>query len=109
MSRRVNKHRDLLRFLATATRNTQKEELSNSSKEFIETICEICLNILKSRINLTKKDIGKLGRHKRDIRKLANKKVAINHKRRIVQKGGFISSLLGPLLGSLLAPILGRK
>ena len=106
MSRRVKKYKELLSYLCACTSKSQKEFLQNSSKDFTIALCEVCLNTLKEKIALTSTQKKKLERHKNSMRKLVQRKVGIAHKRKLLQKGGFITSLLAPLIGTLLKPLI---
>ena len=107
MSQRVKKYKDLLSYLCSCTGSSQKEFIKNSSKDFIRALCEVCLNTLQGRVPLTPAQKKKLARHKTSMRKLVKHKVGVEHKRKLLQKGGFITSLLAPLIGSLLKPLIG--
>ena len=108
MSQRVKKYADLLNYLSKCSKASQREFIKNSSKELISALCEVCLNILKGKVQLTSGQKTNLSKHKKNLRALVNRKVSIGHKKKLLQKGGFITSLLAPLIGSLLKPLINN-
>ncbi len=68
------------------------------SPEFVKCICECVKNVLVGNVKLTPEHKRKLKRHKRSLRKLALKKTSLKEKKRIVQSGGFLGALLGPIV-----------
>ena len=75
--------------------------LKGASPDLIKALCECSLNILKGRIKLSPTQKKKLSRHKKNLRLLATKKSTLKHRKRVLQKGGFLGALLGPVLGVL--------
>ena len=80
--------------------------LANCPKDLLTCFSECALNILKGNVELSRSQLQKLRREKHNLRQLASKRTSLTKKRRILQKGGFIGSLLAPVL-SLLAPVVG--
>ena len=66
--------------------------------EFIKCICECVKNVLVGNVGLSKEDKRKLKRYKRSLRKLVLKKTSQTEKKRLVQSGGFLGALLGPIV-----------
>ncbi|GBM86815.1 hypothetical protein AVEN_47492-1 [Araneus ventricosus] len=80
----------------------RKEILKRINEEGIKAICECCLNVLHGNIPLTEKQKGSLSKHKRTLRTLAERKVALSKKRKLVlQKGGFLNILIPTALSVL--------
>lgn len=74
-------------------------------KDFIHCMCECAKNLLKGNIPLTHAQMRSLSRHKRMLRQLALKRTSLTDKKQIIQRGGFLGLLLGPIvsaIGSLL-------
>ena len=97
--RRLNrmKDKDRKRFIATC------------NKDFIHCICECVKNLLKGHLPVKRCHLKSLSRHKQSLRKLALKKTTLNKRKQILQKGGFLGLLLGPLvtgLGSLFSNLV---
>ena len=103
MSFRMRKNAQLLRLLTKAKPEQKKAILKTLSNDQVKAVCQCVLNILHGTIGVTKKVRNRLEKHKTCLRKLGDKKVSVNHKRKIlIQKGsGFLDSLLGPVLTGL--------
>ena len=96
---------ETVRFLSVATPRAQKKLIKKGDKKFINCISECCLNILKGNVPLTIKEKKALKKHKNKLRALVNKNISVEKKKKIVQTGGFLSTLLVPVaafLGKLL-------
>jgi len=70
----------------------------NCSPEFIKCICECVKNVLVGNVSLSKEHKRRLKRHKHSLRKLVLKKTTQAEKKRLVQSGGFLGALLGPIV-----------
>lgn len=104
---RLKKQLPLLRKLAKANKSDRKRIITASNDELIRTVCECAKNALVGNISLTPKQKTKLRKHKKDIILLANPKISLKNKRhRIIQRGGFIGSLIGAAL-SVIPGLLG--
>ncbi|GBL70998.1 hypothetical protein AVEN_70372-1 [Araneus ventricosus] len=80
----------------------RKEILKSINEEGIKAICECCLNVLHGNISLTEKQKGSLSKHKRTLRTVAERKVALSKKRKLLlQKGGFLNILIPTALSVL--------
>ena len=92
--------------LLKASPQMRKDMTKHASKGLIQCVSECCHNVLKGNVPLSSAHLKKLKPKRQLLRKLADKKVPLPTKRKIInQKGGFLP-LLG-LLGPLLAPIVG--
>jgi hypothetical protein len=104
------------------TKNSKhKNCILKLGKDGVDAITECNLNILKNNVKLKKCDFNKLKKHKKQmlqLYKLGQKrskgirqdttKLLTAKKRVINQKGGFLTALLGPILGSILIPLAER-
>ena len=68
------------------------------SPEFVKCICECVKNVLVGNVSLTPENKKRLKRNKRSLRRLILKKTPLTEKKRIVQSGGFLGALLGPIV-----------
>ena len=84
-----------------------KSILKNAPPDLVKALCECSLNVLKGNIKLNKTQKTRLRRYKNILRQLASKKPATKTRKQLLQKGGFIGALLGPVLG-VLGSLLGR-
>nr|DAC81315.1 TPA_asm: gasderminX [Larimichthys croaker adintovirus] len=114
MSARIRRNAPLLKALYHATPRKRKDILAHSSPDFLQALCEIALNLLKGNIPLSSPQYKKLKSRRKIIRLLADKKTALNQKRRTLMKqsGGFILPLLSaavPILGNLIGGLVNRR
>ena len=112
MSTRLKRNFKLLKLLQKASPKKRKLILHNASSDLVLCIAEIIDNVLRGHVNMPKKKLKQLSKYKKVLRSVANKKVPVNSKRKILnQRGGFLSALLGPVIGvigSLLGGALGK-
>ena len=111
---RVQKHLPCWKWLLKTKRSTAKAFIQAADKNTVNGLCECCLNILKGNVPLTSAQKRRLGKHKQTLRLLARKKrLSLRVKKKaLLQKGGFLGALLGPIIstvGSLLLGGLTRK
>ena len=99
--KRLKKHAHVLRALMTTSPAVTKAIIRSSDRDLVNTLCECCFNVLKGNVQLTPSQKKKLQRHKNTLRQLSNKKHSLKRKRHLLQKGGFLGALLGPVIGIL--------
>lgn len=107
MSARLKRNMPLLRALCQAPPSKRKDILENCSTDFLQSFCELSLNLLKGNIPLSGIQYKKLKKQKNFFKLLANKKTNLKTKFKALRKqsGGFLLPLLGaviPILGQLL-------
>jgi len=108
MSARVRQHADMLAFLSKAKPSLCKTIIKGADKDLVHCLCECAHNILKGTVPLTKAQKTKLARHKKGLRDIAKKTTSQKRKQEILQTGGFLPALLGPLLAPVIAPLAGK-
>ncbi len=102
MSAHVKKHLSSLKLLRRVKPGLRRKLLSTANNELIACICECCHNILKGNIKLSSKQRKLLCRHRNPIRALASRKLSLKKKRQLlVQKGGFLPAVLGPIIAAI--------
>ena len=105
---RLAKHWDVLSVLSKASSPMGKHLVQKAPKEIIDTVCECCLNVLKGTVPLSPEQKQKLGKHRCLLRQMVKKKIPLHQKKKMmVQRGGFLPLLLGPLLKTIAVPIVG--
>ena len=105
--KRLVKYSPLLRALHSASPSTTKAIIQTGDRGLINTLCDCCHNVLKGNVPLSKVQKTRLRRHKRVLRQLTNKK-SLRVKKGLLQTGGFLSALLGPVIG-IIGSLLGEK
>ena len=102
----LKKHIDMLKMLHEAKDHTRRGFLKCCPADVCYALSEVASNALKGNIPLTDAQYAGLKRHAKDLEELARKRTSLTKKRQIIQKGGFITALLGPAL-RLLTPAIG--
>ena len=88
--------------LKTTKPKVRKAIFSNCDKELVNSICECLLNVLNGNVLLSGCDTRKLRKHKAVLRKVAEKRVHLSGKKKlIVQRGGFLLPLLRAVLSAV--------
>lgn len=109
MSKRVKRNIAILNAIPALKPDQRKGFISHCSDDFILSICEICLNVLKGNIPLNSEQYSRLKKHKTFIKLLADKKSSVKKKRKVVkQSGGFIGPLLSIAL-PFISGLIGRS
>lgn len=106
MTSRVKKHAKTLRILAQCDKHTANSIIKGANPDLIACISDVCHNTLQGKVKLSDKAKKRLSRYKKSIRKIASKSATLKTKKRLLQTGhGLLSSILIPLLGSVIGPI----
>lgn len=106
MATKVKRHGEMLQVLSRANPAAVKAIMKTASPELVTTLCECCHNILKGNVPLTVGQKRQLRRYKHNLRELILKKTSNKRRKEILQRGGFIGALLGPIV-KVLTGILG--
>ena len=106
MSARVRRNLVVLKQLYKARPASRRVILKNASADFLDTICEISLNILNGKIPLTRKQYTQLKKRKTQLRTLASRCTSIYRKKQVVNQSGgafFLPAIAAaiPFLASL--------
>ena len=98
----------LLHALIHACPKLRRVLIQHANNDLIRCICECALNLLHGNIRLKDCEKAKLRKHKKLLRKLADKKQNLSTKRKTInQKGGAILPiLLAPLISALISAIV---
>jgi hypothetical protein len=76
--------------------------------KFIRCICECVFNTLKGNVILKRREKDQLSKYKSTLRRIARKRENWKDKRQLlVQRGGFLPYIIGPILSALLTRIIG--
>ena len=105
VSQRLKKHANELVYLQKARPCIRKHLITKADRSLVDWLCECADNILRGNVSLTKPQKEKLARNKAGLRALTKKSVSLKKKKAILQKGGFLGSLLAPI-ASVVAPLL---
>jgi hypothetical protein len=99
-----------LQILKKAKPRLRKAINNNSDSELFKTTNECVLNVLRCNVALTTCQKEKLQKFKFPLRSLADKRVTLSSKKRlIIQRGGYIIPLLSAILPTIAGLIFGRN
>ena len=98
--------------IARSRAGERKKVLKAATNEELKGLCEVCLNVVRGNVKLSKRRFTGFKRHKNVLHKLSNKKVSLKAKRKVInQKGGFLGTLAAfsaPLLTQLAIKGVGK-
>lgn len=92
----------MIRCLHEAKDDSRRGAMKTCSRGMCDALSEIADNTIKGNIPLTGNQYTALRRHAKDLQTLAKKKTPLGTRRNILQKGGFLGALLGPVVKFLM-------
>ena len=105
MSARLRQYASVLKRIRKMSDAAKRQYVRKCDKSFLDCVSECAKNIIKGNVPLTNAQKVRLRRRRNDVHALSVKKTSLRKKRKILQKGGFLTALLPPvlsLLGSML-------
>ena len=102
----LKRHIPILEYLKSLKEKEQKQLIKNANIALLRVFSEICLNLIKRNIELSPLDITRLKKYEHLIIRLSQRKHSTKVRKNILQRGGFLSSLLSilpALVGGILA------
>ena len=106
MSTCLKNNAQILSVLAQAKPHMCKAITGAADHDLITCLCECAQNILNGNVALTKSHLKHLQRYRSDVRILAKRRTPKHRKKKILQKGGFLSALLASIAVEVLTKIL---
>ena len=106
MSSCLKKNALMLSLLAKSKPKMCKAIIQAADHELITCLCECAQNILNGNVPLCKCHLKHLQRYQKDVRHLVKKRTSKHRKKKILQRGGFLSALLAPIAADVLTKIL---
>jgi len=101
MSELTRKYLPVLKRIRKMGDKARKEYVRKCDRKFVDCVSECAKNIIKGNVPLSDRQMTRLRRKRQDLRALSKKKTSVRAKRKILQKGGFLTALLPPVLGVL--------
>jgi len=101
MSLRVKKYLPVLKRIRKLGDRARRDYVRKCDREFIDCVSECAKNVIKGNVSLSDRQKARLRRNRNDLRAVSLKKTSLRKKRRIVQKGGFLTALIPPVLSAL--------
>jgi hypothetical protein len=105
VSQRLKMHGNDILYLQKTKPCIRKHILTKADGSLVDCLCECADNILRGNVPLTKLQKEKFKRNKAGLRALTKETFSLKQKKAILQKGGFLGSLLA-LIASVVAPLL---
>lgn len=94
-------HLSVLKKLCKCDKKVQKTLLVEGGKPLQHCLRECAVNLLSGTVPLNKQQFKKLKRHRKLVRELSKRNTSHKKRIEIEQKGGFLASLLLPIIGSI--------
>ena len=104
---KLKTHLPLLKYLAHGKPGIVRALMRDASPELVRILCECAHNTLKGNVTLNPSQKKKLHKFKKQLRTLADKKKSVKVKKRTLQTGGFLGTLLGVTVPAV-ASVLGN-
>lgn len=104
----LKKHLPILEYLNSLTNKEQKDLIKNAPKPLLNIFSSIALNLIRKNIPLSPHNVRRLKQHEGLILKLSQRKHSLTVRKKLLQKGGLLSSLLSilpALVGGVLASL----
>ena len=102
---RLEKHAHLLHYLAKGKKSIVRVIINEADRDIINVLCECAHNIIQRNIPLTSSQKRNLRKHKSKFFILLDKKASIKKKKKALQQGGFLGTLLGAVLPVVIGAI----
>jgi hypothetical protein len=104
--KRVDDLQNALTILKKLNANARNLFIDQMKNETINLLIKCIELIIKDQSRLSNTQLRQIHAQAKNIRELAAAKT-LQRKKRILQKGGFLGAILGPLLGSVVPSLLG--
>jgi len=97
----------LLAALYHLNKNQRTTFLRSADEKLIRCICECVFNTLKGNVSLERREKNRLTKYKKALRHVVAKRGNWKDRRKLlVQRGGFLPYIIGPILSTLLSLII---
>ena len=108
MSERTRRYLPLLKQINRLGDRAKRQFVKKCDREFLDCVRECAKNVIKGNVPLKPTQLRRLRGERKNVRALASKRTSLRKKRRILQKGGFLTAPLPPVLGVLGSLLLGN-
>jgi hypothetical protein len=107
MSALLRRNAKLLKLLHRSSPTVRRKLLTKCcNQDFVQCVCECIKNILQGVVPLSAAQKAILRRKKRTLRLLVLKKTSGRKRKQLIQSGGFLGAILGPIV-SILGKLFG--
>lgn len=103
MTKRILNNRNWLKALHCCSKSEKTHLIKAARPEAVNALCDCIKNILNGTVPIDGGNKNKLKKKKALLRKLSDRKTKSSDRKKILvqQGGGFLNSILGPVLGVL--------
>jgi len=101
MSELTRKYLPVLKRIRKMGNKARKDYIRKCDRKFVDCVSKCAKNVIKGNVPLSDRQMTQLRRKRQDLRALSKKKTSLRGKCKILQKGGFLTALLPPVLGIL--------
>lgn len=102
---RLRRNAHLLNYLAKGNKAIVRTIIKEADKDVINLLCECAHNVVNKNIPLTLSQKKKLKKHKKKFLILLDKSASIKRKKKALQQGGFIGTLLATAIPAIIGAI----
>ena len=86
----------------------RREYVLKAERAFVDCISKCSKNIILGHVTLKPRQMRALRRRRQDLRSVASKRTSLKRKKQIIQKGGFLSALIPPVVTFLTSYLLPK-
>lgn len=104
----LNRHIHVLKQLCKPDIKRRRRLLKEGGKPLQVCLRECALNVVKGNVPLSKRQFKKLKPYRNTIRQLSKYRTSLKDRLKIEQRGGFLGSLLVPILASIAGAVIKR-
>ena len=94
---RIIRNGKVLKALTKANIIRRNQMVQTATTELVFALVDLAKMIMKGDITLTPRQLSKVKQHKTNFQKLVNSKTGLKAKKNVMQTGGFLPALLGPI------------
>lgn len=105
-TKRLKRNRKLLETLNGLNRSVQESLLPYLRKDTILVLVECIKNIISGNVPLSESQLARVRQSKTDLKTIARAKTSRDRRVKLLQKGGLLGALLGPIV-KILGDLLG--
>lgn len=98
MSKRLERNYAALQALYKANRAIQKSMIAHGSKDLILSLVECVTNIIRGNVKLTPSQLTQLRPYENQLKRFVRKKTSQKERKAILQRGGFLGTIIKPIL-----------
>ena len=109
MTHRMKKHYNMLNAIHQCTPDERKQLLRVAKPELIHAICDCIVNVVYGKVPISNYNKCQLRKKVTVLKKLSSSKEAAAKKKKLLIQhgGGFLSTILGPVLKTIAGAVLG--